>query len=107
MQLGQRQAGRTDLEDAKVGDDHVHHRLAGDGQAALLEYLGRPVAGGVFHQHDDPPHARNQVHRAAGSLDHFSGHHPVREIAVLRDFERPKDRQIDVAAAYHRERIRA
>ena len=51
--------------------------------------------------------ARDEIHRAAHSLDHAAGDHPVREIAVLGNLHRAEDRQIDVTATDHAEGLRA
>ena len=61
----------------------------------------------MFHHGDDALHAGDQVHCAAGTFDHFPRNHPVCDIAVVRDLERSKDREIDMTAADLRERIRA
>ena len=47
---------RDHLERPGVGAD-CHNALAGEGQRALLQDLGRAVLGGVLHQHHDALHA--------------------------------------------------
>ena len=48
-----------------------------------------------------------RIHGAAHALHHLAGDHPVREIALLVDLQRAEDREVDVAAAHHRERVGA
>src|SRR6202034_132686 len=92
MQLDQRQAViRLDLEDAQVGDDHVHDVLAGDGQRALLEDFRAAVFGGVIHRDDHPFDARHHIHGAAGAFDHLAGYRPVGQVAVVGTLQTAQD----------------
>jgi hypothetical protein len=59
----------------------------------------------VLHHDHDLLDAGHEVHGAAHALHHLAGDHPVGEVAILRDLHRAEDRQIDVAAADHRERV--
>ena len=73
------------------------------GQGAGVDEFGIAGAGAVFHQHDHPARATDQVHRAAHAFDHGAGDHPVREVAVPRDLHAAQDRDVDMTAADHRE----
>src|SRR5678816_2527348 len=99
--------GRHHFEYAQIRDDHVDHALAGDRQRAALQHLRGAVLRGVLHQHHDPADTRDQVHGAAGTLDHLPRHHPVGEVAVFRDLETAEDGEVDVAAADHGEGVGA
>src|SRR6185436_10870244 len=99
--------GRYYFEHAQIRDDHVDHALAGDRQRAALKHLRGAVLRGVLHQHHDPADARDQVHRAAGALDHLPRHHPVGEVAVLRHLQAAEDGKVDVPAADHGEGVGA
>ena len=59
----------------------------------------------VLHQHDHALDAGHQVHRAAHALDHLAGDHPVGEVALLADLHGAEDREVDLAAADHREAV--
>ena len=59
----------------------------------------------MFHQHNHATHTRDQVHRAAHTLDHFSGNHPIRQIACLGDLHRTQNGKIDFAGADHAKRV--
>ena len=63
------------------------------------------VAVRVLHCDDDLLRARDQIHRAAHPLHHLAGDHPVGEVAVLGHLHGAEDRQVDVAAADHRETV--
>ena len=76
------------------------------GSVHRLQQL-RAVLGGMLHHDDDALDAGDEIHRAAHALDHLAGDHPVGEIAVLRHLHRAEDREVDMAAAHHAERIRA
>ena len=93
------------LQHAQLGDHHVHAPLARQRQGALAHQFRGPL-GRVLHRHDHPPHPRDQVHRAAHPLHHLPGHHPVRQVTLLRDLHRSQNAQVDVPATDHREGIR-
>ena len=79
------------------GSVHVGQDLEVD-RAVLL-------ARDVLHQDDDALDAGDEVHRPAHPLDHLARDHPVGEVALLADLHRAEDREIDLAAADHRERV--
>ena len=78
---------------------------AGQRQGAALQHLGCAVLVGVLHHHHDPLDAGHQVHGAAHALHHLAGDHPVGDVAVLGHLHGAQDRQVDVAAADHREAV--
>ena len=92
------------VEHGEVGDDPLHHGLAGERQAALLDDLVRAVLGDVLHEHDDLLRAVDEVHRATHPLDHLPGDHPVGDVAGRGDLHRAEDRGVDLPAADHPER---
>ncbi|GCC44544.1 hypothetical protein chiPu_0028512, partial [Chiloscyllium punctatum] len=94
----------VDGEHREVGHDHVDHALAGQRQIALLEQLGA-VLRGMLHHDDDALDAGDEVHGATHALHHLAGDHPVGEVAVLRHLHGAEDRQVDMAAAHHAERL--
>ena len=96
-----------EVEHGEIGDQPVDDAAAGQRQRAFAAHLRGPVAREVLHHHHDPTGAADEVHRPAHPLDHLPGDHPVREVAVLRDLHAAEDREVDVAAADHRERLRA
>ncbi|MPN04598.1 hypothetical protein SDC9_151840 [bioreactor metagenome] len=61
----------------------------------------------MLHQHDHAAHAGHQIHRTTRPLHHLAGDHPVRDIALVRHFQRAKDRKIHMTTTDHREGIRA
>ena len=66
-----------------------------------LDDLVSPLARCMFHRHDHPAGAGDQIHGAPHPLDHFPGNHPVRQIAFAVDLQRAKDCQVNMAAADH------
>ena len=76
------------------------------GSVSARTSLGVPSFDDVGLQHHHPPRARRQIHRAAHAGGHLAGHRPVGQVAVGGDLEAAQDRQVDVAAADHRERQR-
>jgi hypothetical protein len=108
LQLNQDQAAAFfHFEDSEIGDDEIDDAEAGDGQGAFLENLWAAILRGMFHDGHHALHSGNQVHRAAGALDHFAGDHPIRDVAAVSDFERAEDREIDMSAADLGKGIRA
>ena len=101
--LAQHQAVVGDVDDGEVGDDPVDARLAGERQGALLDDLGRPVAGDVLHHDDHPPGAVDEVHRAAHAVDHLAGDQPVGQVAAGVDLHGAEDGDVEVLAADHPE----
>ena len=57
----------------------------------------------MIHYNNHPADTGNEIHRATHALDQFTRNHPVRQIAVFRDFHRAEDRHIDLTTADHRE----
>jgi len=47
----------------------------------------------VFHHCDYAFHSGDEIHRAARPLDHFSGDHPVRDVALVGHFESAENRK--------------
>src|ERR1051325_3118719 len=98
-----------DIEHAEIGNDHVDHAGAGQRQRALVQELRIDAAvlglGRVRHDHYDLLDARDQVHGAAHALHHLAGDHPVCEVAVLGHLHGAEQRDVDVAAADHREAV--
>src|SRR4051812_12687640 len=94
----------VDGEYRQIRHHHVDDLLAGQRQVALLQEL-RAVLGGMLHHHHHALDPGDEVHRAAHPLDHLAGDHPVGEVAVLSHLHRAEDRQVDMAAAHHAERI--
>ncbi len=84
----------------------MHTGLAGQRQRALVEDLVAAVPSHVFHHHDDVPGAVDQVHRAAHTLHHLSGDHPVGQIAGGGHLHGAEHRDVDVPSADHPERCR-
>ena len=70
---------------------------AGQRQGARRTQLRRAVLGDVLHQHDDPPRAVHEVHRAAHALDHLAGDHPVGDVPARGDLHGAEDRDVDLA----------
>src|ERR1043166_5948612 len=95
-----------DFEYPEVGDHHVDHARPGERQVAAVQQLGL-VLGGVLHHHDHLLDAGDEVHGAAHAFDHLARDHPVGEVAVLGHLHGAEDRQVDVAAADHREAVGA
>ena len=71
------------LEYAEFGDDHVDAAPAGQRQGALRDDLGLALFVDVLHHHDHAAHARDQIHRAAHSLDELARDHPVGDVTLL------------------------
>ena len=108
MQLGEDEpAALLHLEHAQIGDDEINDAEACDGQRAFFQNLRAAVFGRVLHHRNDALHSSDQVHRAARSFHHFSGDHPIGDIAFIRHLEGAENGEIDVAAANHREGIGA
>ena len=59
----------------------------------------------MVHQNDDARDAGDEVHRASHSLHHLAGNGPVGEITILRNLKGTQNRQINMAAADHREAL--
>jgi hypothetical protein len=95
-----------EVEDGEVGDQAVDHAAPVSGSVHSRLTVTRRF-GAVLHDHDDALGAVDEVHRPAHPLDHLAGDHPVGEIAVLGDLHAAEDREIDVPAADHRERLGA
>jgi hypothetical protein len=57
----------------------------------------------VFHCDDHTARASDQVHGSAHALDHFSGDHPVGEIALFVYLHGAEHAEVDVAATNHGE----
>ena len=97
-----------DLEHAQVGDDHVDHALAGDRQRAALEDLRAAVLGGVLHQHDHAPARRRPgPSRRRAPSPSCPGTIQLARSPFSATSSAAEDRQVDVPAADHRERIGA
>ena len=69
--------------------------------------LGSPFFDDMLHHDDDLLDPGDEVHRPAHALDHLARHHPVGEVAVLADFHAAEHGKVDMAAADHREALRA
>src|SRR5262245_27367852 len=95
------------VDHRELGDDHVDDFHPRERQSALGQDLVPAVPRRVLHRHDDAPDAGDEIHGAAHAFHHLAGDHPVREIARFVHLQRAEHRQIDVAAADHRERLRA
>jgi len=55
----------------------------------------------VIHNNDDLFYAGDQIHRTTHPLDHLARDHPVRDVAILSDFHRAQNSQIDMTSADH------
>ncbi len=77
------------------------------GREHFVQDLGLAVLRRVLHQRHHAPHPGNQVHRAAHTLDHLSGDHPIGQVPAQGNLHRAQNRQIDMPAADHRKRVRA
>src|SRR5262245_39249753 len=95
----------VDLEHAEIGYHKINHVDAGQRQCALLQELGSAILRCVFHHNDDAFNPGDEIHRAAHPLHHLAGDHPVGEVAALVHFHSAEDREVDVTAADHRERV--
>ena len=76
------------------------------GRVSRLTSLALAVLGGVVLQHHQPAGAGGQIHRAAHPGDEPAGDGPVGQVAVAGDLQPAENRQVDVAAADHGERLR-
>src|SRR5437870_3813012 len=100
MNLGEEEAADLfHFEHAQIGDDEIHHAETRNRQRAFFQNLWAAVFGDVFHHGNDAFHAGDKIHRAAGSLDHFSRNHPVRDVTAVGHFERAENCKIDVTSA--------
>src|SRR5207253_1451243 len=95
----------TGVDDGQFGDNVVDDFDAGQRQRALLQDFGFVVPCGVLHGDEHAFRSRDQVHGAAHALEHFAGDGPVGERSLFVDLQCPENREIDVAAANHGERI--
>ena len=84
----------------------MHDLHSSQRQCTFLQNLRLAIFGRVFHRNDDAPRTGDEVHCATHALHHFSGNHPIGEIAVLVDFHCAQHAKINMAATNHRERVR-
>ncbi len=97
-----------DLDDGHLRDDQVHAATAGQGQRAVLEDLRACRPSRVCSMVTTTrlaPATRSMA--PAHPLHHLAGDHPVREVALAVHLQRAEDREVDVAAAHHREGVGA
>jgi hypothetical protein len=88
-----------DFKHAQIGDDEIHDSETGDWKCAFFQNLWTAVFGCVLQHRDYSLHAGNEVHRAARTFDHFSGNHPVGDVAAVGHFECAENRKIDMSTA--------
>ena len=69
--------------------------------------FGSPVDERRGHRHDHAARADDEIHRAADAEHVLPGHGPVRDVARDRDLQGAEHGDVDVAAADHREALRA
>src|SRR6202022_931282 len=72
----------------------------------FFEDFGFVVAGGVLHGDEDALGTGDEIHTAPPAFEHFAGDGPVGEGSLFVDLEGAEDREVDVAATNHGERIR-
>jgi hypothetical protein len=60
------------------------------GSEHCLQDLRAAVLRAVLHHGDDAAHAGDEIHGAAGALDHLARHHPVGEVAVAATSRPPR-----------------
>src|SRR5687767_6841095 len=55
----------------------------------------------MFHDGHDAAYSGDQIHRSAHAFDHFTGNHPVGDVALVGYLQCSEDRQVDMSAANH------
>ena len=100
---------RRHVHHRKIGDDQVDNADTRERQGALRQdfeiFSAVFLFGDVLHQYDNAFDASDQVHRTAHAFDHLARNHPVGEIAFFADLHGTQNRQVDLAATDHGERL--